>query len=73
MAFPGKMCLKIILKVTKNQRFTLSSEDTFFEKPQGRGQIDQPPAVLGLKYLQQMYVYIVYYKFFTSCKAVTSR
>ena len=29
------MCLKIILKVTKNQGFTLTLEDTFFEKPQG--------------------------------------
>ena len=33
----------IILKVTKNQGFTLSLKDTFFEKPQGRrGQIDPP-------------------------------
>ena len=37
--FSGKMCFKIILKVTKNQGFTLSLEDTFFEKPQG-GQIE---------------------------------
>ena len=35
MQFSRKMCLKIILKVTKNQGFTLSLEDTFFEKPQG--------------------------------------
>ena len=34
MKFSGKMCLLILLKVTKNQGFTLSSEDTFFEKPQ---------------------------------------
>ena len=34
MKFSGKMCLMIILKVTKNQGFTLSLEDTFFEKPQ---------------------------------------
>ena len=27
------MWLMIILKVTKDQGFTLSSEDTFFEKP----------------------------------------
>ena len=33
----------IILKVTKNQDFTLSLEDTLFERPQ----ID-PPAILGL-------------------------
>ena len=40
----------IMLKVTKNQDFTLSLEDTFFEKPQGvGGQIDpHPQAVLGL-------------------------
>ena len=30
----------IILKVTKNLGFTLSLEDTFFENPQGGGQID---------------------------------
>ena len=34
MKFSGKMCLKIILKVTKNQGFSLSLEDTLFEKPQ---------------------------------------
>ena len=39
MKFSRKMCLNIILKVTKNQGFTLSFEDTFFEKPQ-RGQIE---------------------------------
>ena len=31
------MCLKIILKVTKNQSFFLSLEDTLFKKPQGGG------------------------------------
>ena len=34
MKLPGKMCLKILLKVTKNQGFTISLEDTFFEKAQ---------------------------------------
>ena len=44
------MWLMIILKVTKNQSFTLSLEVTFFEKSQGvGGQID-PLAVLGLKW-----------------------
>ena len=38
----------IILKVTKNQGFTLSLEDTFFEKPQG-GQID--PQGLFINYV----------------------
>ena len=42
MKFSGKMCLKIILKVTKNQGFTLFLEDTFFEKPQ-RGSNQPPP------------------------------
>ena len=38
-----------MLKVTKNQGFIFSLEDTFFEKPRGGGggQID-PPVVLGL-------------------------
>ena len=48
MKFSGKMCLKIILKVTKNQGFTLSVEDTFFKKPQGERVKLTPPAVLGL-------------------------
>ena len=34
MEFSGKMYIKIILKVTKNQGFTLFLEDTFFKKPQ---------------------------------------
>ena len=34
----------IILKVTKEQGLTLSLEDTFFEKPQGGGQIDPLPS-----------------------------
>ena len=62
MKFSGKMCLMIILKVTKKQGFTLPLEDTFFEKPQGKGggqihrggQIDRlppsPPAFLGLTF-----------------------
>ena len=37
MKFSGKMCLKIILKVTKNQGFTLYLEDTFFKKPSAGG------------------------------------
>ena len=32
----------IILKVTKKQGFPISLEDTFFEKPQWRGQIERP-------------------------------
>ena len=48
MKFSGKKCLKVILKVTKNQGLTLSIEDTFFEKPRGDGgrggeQIDPTP------------------------------
>ena len=43
------MCLKVTLKVTKNQGLTLSLEDTIFGKPQGMGsQIDSFPVVLGL-------------------------
>ena len=34
MKFLGKMYLMIILKVTKSQGFSLSLEDTLFEKPQ---------------------------------------
>ena len=34
MKFSGKISFKINLKVIKNQGFTLSLEDTLFEKPQ---------------------------------------
>ena len=53
--FSGKMWLMIIIKVTKNQGFTIFLEVTFFEKPQWEGgggggcQIVPSPAVLGLK------------------------
>ena len=40
MKFSENMCFEIILKVTKNQGFTFSLEDTFFKKPQEEGQID---------------------------------
>ena len=52
MKFSGKMCFKIISKVTKNQGSTLSTEDTFFKKPQGRGSVWpplSPPSRLGLR------------------------
>ena len=42
MKFARKMCLKILLKVSKNQGFTISLEDAFFEKPQG-GRSNWPP------------------------------
>ena len=37
MKFSRKIYLKIILKVTKNQGFSLYLEDTLFEKPRGGG------------------------------------
>ena len=51
MTFSEKMCVKIILKVTKNEGFTLSLEDTFFEKPQGGVKLIAPllAASLNLK------------------------
>ena len=42
MKFSGKMCLMTILKVTKNQGFTLYLEDTFFGKPQGEEKLTPP-------------------------------
>ena len=49
MKFSGKMCFKIILKVTKNQGSTLSREDTFFIKSQEGGINLIPPGILGLR------------------------
>ena len=62
MKVSGKMYLIIILKVTKNQGFTLRLEETIFEKLQGGwGQTEQspllsprPPAVLGLSIAVEM-------------------
>ena len=53
MNFLEKMYLKIILKVIKNQGFTLFLEDTFFEKPQGVDQIDlHPPRRFRVKIIE---------------------
>ena len=60
MKSSGKMCLKVLLKVTENQDFILSLEDKFLEKTTGEGGIKwtsyRPPpppipplVVLGLK------------------------
>ena len=38
----------IILKVTKNQRFTLCLEDTIFEKPQGGEKRLSPETCLAI-------------------------
>ena len=37
MKFSRKMCFKVILKATKKKGFTLSLEDTIFEKQQREG------------------------------------
>ena len=49
MKFSGKMCLKIILKVTKKQGFTLSLQDTFFETAEGRGGSNWPTSRFRVK------------------------
>ena len=48
MKFPRKMRLMLILKFTKKQGFTISLENTFFEKNPEANQIDPLP-FLGLK------------------------
>ena len=71
----GKMWLMIIKKVTKNQGFTLSLEDTFFEKPQWGRQIvppPSPPAIFGLRKPMQNLVDIQTYKH-SSWKKVSGR
>ena len=55
----GKMGLMIALTVTKNQGFTLSLEDTFFEKPQGdegSGVQINPKSPKAKNYLSMKYV-----------------
>ena len=43
MKFSGKMCLKIILKVTKKQGFQALFRRCIFQKTTGGGQIDPQP------------------------------
>ena len=55
MKFSGKVCLKIIFKITKNQGFTFTLEDTFSKNHRKVSNWPNPPpspsftpAVLGL-------------------------
>ena len=55
MKFLGKMCLKIISKVTKSKGYTLSLEDTFFKNH--RGEVNLTPlGFLGLSNLHHLVV-----------------
>ena len=54
MKFSGNMWLMILSKVTKNQGFTLPLEDTFFKKPQGRGESNWPPSRSRVKILAKV-------------------
>ena len=67
LKFWGKMWIKIILKVTTNQGFTLYLEDTFFEKPQGGSQID-PLVVLGLRLTRWPLTFTLYKAVFKNKK-----
>ena len=49
MKFSGKMCLMIILKVTKKKGFTPSLENTVLKKPQGAGQNYPTPSLARVK------------------------
>ena len=51
MIFSAMIWLMIISKVTKKQSFTLSLENTFYEKPQEGSQIGAP-TYLGLTFFQ---------------------
>ena len=43
MKFSGKMCFKVILKVTKNQVSNLSIGDTFFKNTTGLREANLTP------------------------------
>ena len=67
MKFSGKMCFKIILKVTKKQGSTLSLEDTFFKKPQEVGQFDPTPPTPSPGRFRLIYdIYNKYYLFYNT-------
>ena len=62
------MWLMIILKVTKNQGFTISLRKTFLEKPQGVGQIESP-VFLMLTNLTPCFYLRIFQNTQTSCLA----
>ena len=72
MNFSGKMCFKIILKVSKSHGSTLSIEDAFFKKPQGGGVnlIPHPyptlhsPGRLGLNILKNLIMHLSMFNHF---------
>ena len=50
MKFSGKMRLTVILKVAKQQGFTLSLENKCLKKPQGRGAgVSLSPSLIKLR------------------------
>ena len=54
MKFSGKIWLMIILKVTKNQGFTIALEDTSSEKSKGGVKLTHPVFLgLSLKYIER--------------------
>ena len=54
ITFSGKLCFKIILKITKSQGSTLSIENTFFKKPQGRINLTpSPPSLRQIRVNQE--------------------
>ena len=62
MKFSGKMCFKIILKVTKKQDFNLSLQDTFFEKPQGGVKLNPRPSCFMVNNMQINFKNMIYEK-----------
>lgn len=58
MKIPGKMWLIIIVKVTKDQGFTLSLEGIFLEKPMGSNlPPDHPPPPFPPKSFKGQYLF----------------
>ena len=62
MKFSGKVCFKIISKVTKNQGFTLFLGDIFFEKLHREGGQFNTPGILGLKFYYFFYAQMLILK-----------
>ena len=62
MKFSGKVCFKIISKVTKNQGFTLFLGDIFFEKLHREGGQFDTPGILGLKFYYFFYAQMLILK-----------
>ena len=63
MKFSDKMCLMIILKVTKNQGFTLSSEDTHIGQAKNKIFCSRSPKMVLNGIFFYLFIFLLFFTF----------